>query len=152
MNFKVIAFLILNIGALVIGSFLMDGGPQSEWYQTLNKAPWTPPGWVFGAAWSIIMVSFSFYMANLWPTVKNKKTLIYLYALQWVLNVGWNLTFFYYEQVLTGFIVIISLTVLIGFILISYWTKHKLNSVLILPYLIWLLIATSLNGYILFNN
>lgn len=152
MNFKVIAFLILNIGALVIGSFLMDGGPQSEWYQTLNKAPWTPPGWVFGAAWSIIMVCFSFYMANLWSTVKNKKTLIYLYALQWVLNVGWNPTFFYYEQVLTGFIVIIGLTVLIGFILISYWTKLKLNSVLILPYLIWLLIATSLNGYILFNN
>ena len=152
MNFKVIAFLILNICALVIGSFLMDGGPQSEWYQTLNKAPWTPPGWVFGAAWSIIMVCFSFYMANLWATVKNKKILIYLYALQWVLNVGWNPTFFYYEQVLTGFIVIIGLTVLIGFILISYWTKLKLNSVLILPYLIWLLIATSLNGYILFNN
>ena len=91
-------------------------------------------------------------MANLWATVKYKKILIYLYALQWVLNVGWNPTFFYYEQVLTGFIVIIGLTVLIGFILISYWTKLKLNSVLILPYLIWLLIATSLNGYILFNN
>ena len=152
MNFKLIVFLILNIGALIIGSFLMDGGPQSEWYQTLNKAPWTPPGWVFGTAWSIIMICFSFYMAYLWPMLKNKKTLICLFALQWILNVGWNPTFFYYEYVLTGFIVIIGLTALIGFILLSYWTKLKLKSVLILPYLIWLLIATSLNSYILFNN
>jgi len=152
MNFKLIVFLIINIGALVIGSFLMDGGPQSVWYQTLNKAPWTPPGWVFGTSWSIIMICFSFYMAYLWPMLKNKKTLICLFTLQWILNVGWNPTFFYYEYVLAGFIIIIGLTVLIGFILLSYWTKLKLKSILILPYLIWLLIATSLNGYILFYN
>lgn len=152
MNFKLIVFLILNISALIIGSFLMDGGPQSEWYQTLNKAPWTPPGWVFGTAWFIIMICFSFYMANLWQLYKNKKTIISLFTLQWILNVGWNPTFFYYKYVLTGFIVIIGLTVLIGFILLFYWTKLKLKSILILPYLLWLFIATSLNGYIIFNN
>ena len=44
------------------------------------------------------------------------------------------------------------LTVLIGFYLFNYWPDLKLKSILILPYFIWLLIATSLNAYILFKN
>ena len=46
-----ILFLVLNFGALGIGTILMDNGPQSLWY-TFNQAPWTPMGWVFGAAWT----------------------------------------------------------------------------------------------------
>lgn len=45
-----ILFLVLNFGALGIGTILMDNGPQSLWYTSLNQAPWTPMGWVFGAA------------------------------------------------------------------------------------------------------
>ena len=48
--FKVlIVFLIINFGALAMGGWLMNNGPQTDWYLALNKAPWTPPGWVFGA-------------------------------------------------------------------------------------------------------
>ena len=54
----ILFFLILNFGALGIGSFLMNNGPTSTWYLTLNKAPWTPPGWVFGFAWFTIMILF----------------------------------------------------------------------------------------------
>jgi tryptophan-rich sensory protein len=64
------------------------------------------------------------------------------------LNVGWNPTFFYYHNVFAGLLLIGGLTVLIGFFLFFYWPELKLKSALILPYFIWLLIATSLNGYI----
>ena len=60
---NIIIFLIINFAALGIGSFLMGEGPSGEYYQSTNKAPWTPPGWVFGAAWTLIMVCFSVYMA-----------------------------------------------------------------------------------------
>lgn len=44
-------FFIINFGALGLGALLMDSSPiENEWYVQLNKAPWTPPGWVFGAA------------------------------------------------------------------------------------------------------
>ena len=62
---RVAIFLIINFGALGIGSILMDNGPQSSWYTNLNQAPWTPPGWVFGFAWTTIMFCFSIYMAKL---------------------------------------------------------------------------------------
>jgi len=152
MIYKVIVFLILNFAALAIGSLFTKSGVTSDWYVGLNKAPWTPPGWVFGAAWTSIMVLFSFYMAHLWTSVDNKNLLVGLYVLQLILNIGWNPSFFYYQNVFGGLIVITALTLLVGFFLINYWSVLSYKSLFILPYLVWLLIATSLNGYILFKN
>lgn len=45
-----LVFLSVNNLALYLGVLLMNDGPSEIWYLTLNKAPWTPPGWVFGAA------------------------------------------------------------------------------------------------------
>ncbi len=144
-------FLTLNFGALYIGSYFTDAS-SSTWYENLNKAPWTPAGWVFGAAWTTIMICFSIYLAYLWPVVKNKSLLLFLFSIQWMLNVGWNPIFFYYNNILTGMLIITFLTMLVGFFLYHYWSDLKVKAVLILPYFIWLLIATSLNAYILFHN
>ncbi|PKQ46215.1 TspO/MBR family protein [Confluentibacter flavum] len=149
---KLIAiFLIINFGALAIGSWLMDNGPTSDWYTNLNQAPWTPPGWVFGAAWSFIMVCFSIYMAYLYaevPTTKIKT----LFIIQFVLNVSWNYIFFNQHLVSLGLLVIVLLTILVAGFLFTFNKQLKLKSILILPYFVWLCIATSLNVYILFNN
>ncbi|BDD05729.1 TspO/MBR family protein [Aureibacter tunicatorum] len=152
MILRLIVFLSFNFGALALGSYFTGKGVSSDWYSDLLKAPWTPPGWMFGLAWTIIMVCFSIYLAYLWPSVKSKNVLIALFSLQWLLNVAWNPTFFYYHNVLLALILIVALTVLIGCILFLYWPETKVKFALILPYFIWLLIASSLNGYIFFNN
>ena len=152
MVYRLILFLILNFGALAIGSLFTSEGVGSNWYANLNKAPWTPPGWVFGAAWTGIMICFSIYMAYLWPVTQHKTTLIILYAVQWVLNVSWNPTFFYFHQVLGGLVIITGLTVLVWLLFFKYLPFLKLKSFLLLPYGIWILIATSLNAYILLRN
>ena len=152
MIFRLAIFLTLNLGALAIGGLFTSKGVPSDWYINLHKAPWTPPGWVFGVAWSTIMICLSIYMAFLWPVNENKNLLIGIYSIQLILNIGWNPTFFYYHKVLGGLILISGLTLLIGFMLFFYFPELKLKSILILPYLIWLLIATSLNGYILLKN
>ena len=46
MIYRLIAFLLLNFGALAIGGFFTGKGVTSDWYADLLKAPWTPPGWV----------------------------------------------------------------------------------------------------------
>lgn len=152
MIYRLIIFLVLNFSALAIGGLFTSKGVPSDWYAGIVKAPWTPPGWVFGFAWTTIMICFGVYMAYLWPVIENKNILIGLYAVQWILNVGWNPTFFYYHNVLAGLLLISGLTALIGFFLFFYWPELKLKSTLILPYFIWLLMATSLNGYIFFKN
>lgn len=152
MIYRLLIFLAFNFAALAIGGIFTSKGVPSEWYIGLAKAPWTPPGWVFGSAWTIIMICLAVYMAYIWPELDNKKLLIALFVLQWILNVGWNPTFFYYHQVLGGLILITGLTALVGFLLFYYWPELKLKSLLILPYFIWLIIATSLNAFILIKN
>tara|TARA_B100001758_G_C18290852_1_gene546949 strand:- start:117 stop:575 length:459 start_codon:yes stop_codon:yes gene_type:complete len=152
MVYRLILFLALNFSALAIGVFFTGEGVPSEWYTQLNKAPWEPPGWVFGAAWSTIMICFAIYMSFLWEFLKSRKKIMLLFGLQWILNVGWSPVFFYYNNIILGLIVIALLTFLIGYMLYLYKVQLRVKSILILPYLTWLLIATSLNGYVFFNN
>jgi tryptophan-rich sensory protein len=143
-------FLLINFSALAIGSWLMANGPQTDWYIQLNKAPWTPPGWVFGAAWTTIMVCFSIYMGYLYQEKSNK--IIALFTVQFVLNVIWNYIFFNQHLVGFGLVIIMLLTAVVAIFLFDYKTILKTKSLLILPYFIWLCIATSLNMYILIHN
>jgi len=152
MILRVTTFLILNFAGLAFGSLFTSNGVGSEWYSNLNKAPWTPPGWVFGAAWTTIMICFSFFMADLWQSSLNKTLLTRLFILSWILNVLWNPVFFKFHQPYTGLLVIVCLTLLIGYFLIHYFPQSKFKSLLVLPYFIWLLIATSLNVYICLMN
>jgi benzodiazapine receptor len=152
MIYRLIIFLVINFAALAVGGFFFGKGVPSESYASLTKAPWTPAGWVFGFAWTSIMICYSFYMAYLWPTIENKNILIGLFVLQWILNVSWNPTFFYFHNVLLGLVIIGGLTIVVGIFLFNYWPELKLKSILIFPYFIWLLIAISLNGYILLKN
>lgn len=91
-------------------------------------------------------------MAHIWGKVVNVKVLAFLFTLQWILNVSWNPIFFYYRNITLGFVIISLLTLLIGFFLVRYWPQTKLYSFLVAPYFMWLIIATSLNGYILLKN
>ncbi|MBT8188945.1 MAG: tryptophan-rich sensory protein [Bacteroidia bacterium] len=152
MLIRLIIFLVLNFTALALGGFFTSKGVPSDWYAGLAKAPWTPPGWVFGTAWTTIMICFAFYLAYLWPVTENKNLLIGLFTVQWVLNILWNPVFFHYHNVILGLTVITILTLLVAFFLFYYWSELKYKSLLITPYFIWLLIATSLNAYILTNN
>jgi len=142
-----ILFLCINFGALGLGSWLMNEGPTTDWYQLLNKAPWTPPGWVFGAAWTTIMICFSIYMMFLYSKQASTKVKT-LFALQVLLNVSWNYIFFNQHLVILGLVTIFLLTLLVFYFLVGFKSQLKLKSLLIVPYAIWLCIATSLNYYI----
>jgi len=148
---KIILFLVINFGALYLGNVLQGAGPMSEWYQGLNIAPWTPPGWVFGAAWTLIMICFSVYMAYLVQAL-SWQAILPLFIIQFILNVAWNPVFFRYEMVVSALVIISLLTVVVFLFLGRYRNTLGMKSTLILPYCIWLCIAISLNAYVLLNN
>lgn len=146
-----LVFLIINFGSLGLGVLLMGNGPISDWYTSMNQAPWTPPNWVFGAAWTFIMLCFSIYMALLYLKQPSKKVMS-LFAIQFVLNIAWNFVFFNQHLISIGLVIIVALTFIITAILVTYLKVMKVKSLLILPYFIWICIATSLNLYILLYN
>ena len=130
----------------------MNDGPRTEWYFTLNRAPWEPPGWVFGFAWTFIMLCFSWYLAVLFDN-KVSKYLWLLYGFQVLLNVSWNWFFFNQHLIKIALVIIITLALVIAYYFFAF-KKDRLQKarLLLLPYLIWLCLATLLNAYIVAYN
>ena len=147
-----LAFLSLNFLALALGGLFTADGVSSDWYQTLNKAPWTPPGWVFGAAWTFLMCCFTVFMTMRWSKDQDRKKTLFLYSIQWILNVSWNPIFFYFHKNLLGLLDITLLLYVVIFLGITTLRTLRFHTLWILPYVLWLMIATSLNAYILFFN
>ena len=159
-----ILFMIINFGALAIGSLLMSDGASSLWYENLNKAYWEPEGWVFGLAWTIIMFCFSVYLGFLTNELIKKKKIgfwryfsfrfnfIKLYITHLILNISWNYLFFNKHFTELALIDILFLTLLMFYFLFKYFSEIKLKSILVIPYCIWLIIASSLNLYIVIYN
>lgn len=144
-----ILFLIINFGSLALGTLLMNDGPQTDWYLTLNKAPWTPPGWIFGVTWTFIMFLFSFYLSDLFTKHNNIKVKI-TFTLQVTLNISWNYIFFNQHLVLSGLINLLLLNIVLCYFFFSLKTKK--TKYLLTPYMLWMCVATSLNLYILIYN
>ena len=152
MIYRLILFLILNFVSIGLSRFLGGAGPQSEWYIGMNTAPWTPSGIVIGISWTLLLISFSIYLSYLWPVAANKKLLLGLLLVYYVLSLVWNPIFFQYQQVVAGLLVIIGLTVIVGFFMFYYWSNPKVKSLFVVPYFLWLIFATSLNAYTLLKN
>ena len=147
-----LSFLILlfcNVIYLYIGGLSTRPGVQSEWYQTLSQAPWTPPGFVFGLAWSIIAITFAVFGAKTWQDPE----LMYVYFISWMPNISWNIIFFEYHQIHFALATIVVLSGMIGSMI--YTSRKKYNwttTVWLIPYFTWLIVATSLNLWISIKN
>ena len=145
-------FLFLNFAALALGGLFTKAGVASDWYQDLNKAPWTPPGWVFGAAWTFLMLCYSVFLAFLFQNTERRTKLWAIYALQWILNVAWNPLFFALH--LTQW-AMFDLLALFSMILFTFRFAHSMllwQKLFLLPYALWIIVAMSLNSFVILMN
>tara|TARA_Y200000002_G_scaffold324643_1_gene286391 strand:- start:27 stop:488 length:462 start_codon:yes stop_codon:yes gene_type:complete len=146
-----VGFLVLNLASLFLGTLLMNEGPTSEWYSNLNRAPWEPAGWIFGAAWTCVMVFFSVYLGFLYQNIKTEKVWL-LIAIHFVLNVSWNYIFMNKHMVELGLLNITLLTLLMFYFLFAFRDVLNQMRFFVLPYCLWMVLATSLNLYIAIYN
>lgn len=149
---RLVLFFVLNFGALALGSYLMGEGPLGSWYTNLNKAPWTPPGWVFGASWTLIMICLSLFMNKAVQVESMRNIILWVYAIQLVFNIAWNPLFFDLHWMGWALVEIIILVFIVG--AMALIAKPHLPKVtwLLIPYVVWLCIAITLNAYALQNN
>ena len=155
---RIVPFLIfgvLNFGGLAIGSMATGPGVSSDWYAGLAKAPWTPPGWVFGAAWTTVMLGFTWFMTSAWSRTESaadRKHQSLWFGLAWVLNVAWNPLFFGLQATAWALVEIVALYAVIALMARNNWHSAGAGRWGIAPYLLWLGIATSLNAYVVWAN
>lgn len=146
-QYKIWFYAILCLAAFLFGGLFQPG----DWYLGLNKAWWTPPSIAFPIAWSIlyIMIAFAGYCA----AHAQSKWLIRLWHVQLAINALWSWLFFGEHWVLLALAdLIVLLLLVITMITIALRQGAKKIAYLLLPYCLWLGLATSLNAYIVLYN
>ncbi len=122
----------------------------STWYSALNRSTLTPPNYVFPIAWTILYgiigaCGWLIWGASSFPKLRVIKT---LYVIQLILNWSWTPLFFHYH--LTGLSIVFLglMDILVGTITWLAYQKMRAVSLLMIPYLSWILFASYLNFYI----
>lgn len=150
---SLIAFILLCLIVEVIGS-LSTKEIVSTWYPTLIKPSWTPPNWVFGPVWFCLymMIAVSGWLIYRAEYSHKRFVALMLYGGQLALNFIWSFLFFSLRSPTLGLIDIVWLCLLIILTIIKAWPVNSLASLLLIPYLVWVIYATSLNAGIWLLN
>jgi len=127
---------------------------MNDWYSELQKAPWTPPDYVFGPIWTvlyILMAASYFLIRKTKQCIKYCDALNYFF-LQLFFNLMWSFIFFDMKMPLYA---LIDMILIIAFTCMTYVAFSKFSKTaarLLIPYILWLGVAFSLNLYIVLNN
>jgi benzodiazapine receptor len=149
---KLIISILICILAGVIGSVFTTPSIPT-WYAGLNKPSFSPPNWAFAPIWTTlyILMGVSLYIVIM-KSVKKVKTQIAAFGIQLALNVIWSLLFFGLKSPSYAFAEIIALWMSIAVTIVSFYKVSKGAAALLVPYILWVSIATLLNYYILILN
>lgn len=121
---------------------------MNTWYQTLERPPLTPPSWVFSPVWAvlyatIVVAIFLYYRSH--PGPRWRWTTVVL-AFHLLTNFLWTALFFGLKSPGYALADIVLLVVSLGVVLRLFWTSSRASSILLVPYLLWVLFATYLNA------
>ena len=119
-------------------------------YNDLVKPVLSPPEIVFPIAWTIIYLLIGISYMLLKEKGEVSKETKQLYFIQLLFNYLWTFIFFVFRLRLLSVLWIIILDVLVIVMTYQFYKQDKLSSILLIPYVLWLLFATYLNISIYF--
>ena len=128
---------------------------NSKWYSSLIKPYLTPPAFIFRPIWSILyfLIFISLIIYILKNSEFNKFRGYLFFGIQMILNGLWSPIFFYFQNMKLALICIILMDVFLILTIKEFYKISKPASLILIPYLVWILFATYLNfGYILVNK
>ncbi|GGI83765.1 tryptophan-rich sensory protein [Saccharopolyspora subtropica] len=127
---------------------------SAEQYALLQRPGWAPPPWLFGPVWTILYVLIAFAGWRAWCAGPgtSRRTSTSWYALGLVLNALWTPLFFAAELWTLALLEIILLDVVVAVTAVLFWRRDRLAGALLVPYLVWTMFATVLNGAIVALN
>lgn len=151
---RLLACLTLCLGVGAIGA-LFTTPEIPTWYAGLNKPSWTPPNWVFPVVWNNLYALMGLSLWLLWdrtPTSTNRSAAIIAFCVQLALNAAWSPVFFALHQPLAALALIILLAGAILITILRAWRVNQIAASLLIPYLLWVLYASTLNAGIVVMN
>jgi translocator protein len=154
---------VIGFAVCIVFSFAAAAGAiftSPIWYATLNKPAWSPSPSVFGPVWTTLYILIAISVWLVWrsgglPSNQrahqswNKRSpqfrTLSVFLLQWIFNAAWTPVFFGAHRIDLALINILLLWISIVATMIAFARVKLLASLLLVPYLIWVSIATVLN-------
>ena len=151
-NWSKLAFI--TVPAIVLGGTLMGivsgGSERNGWYNALLKPSFTPPGWVFPIAWTILyaLIGVALAMILAEPRSTRRKAALTLFFVQLALNFAWSPIFFAAHDIRLAKVVIFIMAALAAAAAGQFMRLRRPAGLLLIPYLAWLVFAATLNSTI----
>jgi benzodiazapine receptor len=152
--------VLLGASAVVAGlGGLASASNVDGWYATADKAPWSPPNWLFGPVWTMLYTAMAVAAWLVWRTrAEGSRAALTVYAVQLELNLLWTPVFFGLYPALgtpalwIALAIIAALAVAVAATLLRFGPISRPAGLLFLPYLTWVVFASSLNLWAALNN
>lgn len=147
-----IAFLAIAYGVAAFGA-LTTIGAVNGWYAKAPHVVWTPPNAAFGPVWTVLytMIAVSGWLVWRRRTSRAAAVALPLFVIQLVLNSLWTPIFFGGFGLIgpaalwIALIVILALDLVVAATIAAFWPVSRLAALLLAPYLVWILYASTLN-------
>lgn len=140
-------FLLAAGAAAATGSMFEPG----DWYKSLNKPRWTPPGWMFPTVWTVLYLSMVFAAMRVAQLPDTGQALAF-WAAQIAFNTLWTPIFFGLHRMRAALIVMGGLWLTVAATLVAFWQHDLVAGLLFVPYLAWVTTAGALNLSVLRRN
>jgi len=139
------------IPVALMGTKATDIGP---WYRDLKKPAWNPPDWAFVVVWTTLYILIIAAVGLAWnrATGGQRSALVWVTAINFVLNGAWSFVFFKWRKLGWALIEMTALWVSIVVMIVLVFPYSSLSGWLLMPYLTWVTIAFLLNTSIYLKN
>jgi len=136
-------WLGLCFSAALLGGFFMPG----EWYASLKKPSWNPPGWLFGPVWTALYTMMAVAAWLVWKEggFAVQRRPLTLFLVQLALNAAWTPLFFGLHWIGVAFAEITLLWLTIAATIATFRPVSRTATWLLVPYLAWVSFAAVLN-------
>ncbi|CAO1371903.1 unnamed protein product [Diamesa serratosioi] len=124
-------------------------------YEGLKHPSFRPPNWVFGPTWTVLYSSMGYASYVVWKQGGGfsgpAKYPLMMYGTQLALNWAWTPIFFGLKNLKWSTIHMVGITAAATTTAFSFFKLNKQAGLLLIPYLAWLVLATSLT-YCLYRD
>lgn len=144
------------LGVAVVGAVIayaaLSGlwvSTNGAWYQSLDQPPWQPPPWIFGLIWPYNFIVLMVAGVTIAATGQVGRAVAFtgVLAVSIACAVSWSYLF-YGPHALTWATACLALAAALTVpLVILSWQERPWLGVILLPYQVWLALATSLSWW-----
>lgn len=136
-----VAFLLLSASAALGGVFFRPG----DWYGTLAKPAWTPPGAIFGPVWTLLYAAMAVAAWLVWRRKGFANGAMAFWIIQLGLNAAWSWLFFGLHRPDLALVDILALAAAVALTAGLFLRASAPAGWLMVPYFLWVAFAAALN-------